>query len=280
MNTSVRLEAKALLSGHTAKLFFISFFSFLLRYATLSLLAVSVALYYKSALFSFFIKQYGNVTTYSVSTFIFLLTAFGLLLFISAIKSGERFAYLIRANGGSGGFRLLFKFMHPKNSLRCLVLYTKIHLLQGMWNIYFFLPTAICVLCIYYLKNIVFTIDFAFMILLAGATITFSAAVVMSKTNSLRYSAAPHYLFLNKALSSEEAIEKSLYFTDGFLLNGTVLDFSFTGWLLSCIFIIPAFYVVPFIKLAKTIYITEALLSPIMSKTEYPVNILGLSTHG
>lgn len=278
MNTSVRLEAKALLSGHTAKLFLISFFSFLSRYVVLAFFVFSIVLYYKSDLFSFFIKQYGNVITYSISTVVFSLLAFGLFLFISAIKSGERFAYLIRANGGSGSFRLLFKFMHPKNSLKCLVLYTKIHLLQAMWNIYFFLPTGICVLCIYYLKNIVFTIDFAFIILLAGAIITFSAAIVMSKTNKQRYSAAPHYLFLNKKLTPKEAIEKSLYFTDGFLLNGTVLDFSFTGWVLSCIFIIPVFYVVPFIKLAKTIYITEALLSPVMSKTEYPINILGLQS--
>ena len=77
----------------------------------------------------------------------------------------------------------------------------------------------------------------------------------------------------HKNASARESLNFSIAATDGHLNDSTVLYFSLIGWILSCVFIVPVFYTVPYIKLCNVAFMEECRHIPV-SKTDYAVNIL------
>ena len=91
-----------------------------------------------------------------------------------------------------------------------------------------------------------------------------------------RYNAAPYYVCLNNEASIKNAIEKSVEFTDGFLRESVLLESSFFAWFLSCGFVLPLVYVIPYFKISKALFVVESLSLKAYpeTKTNYAINFL------
>ena len=280
MNSCIRIEAKRLLSHNTPRFFFISLLSFIFRYGILTLSVLSVYLFYKSNFFSFLLSAYNSLLIYGSVSFLASVIIFLCFLFISGIRLGEYAVYFGKANGATGKFTTLFRFIGVSKSIKALWLFLRINTLKILWSICFFLPAAICGVCIYNLYKNDYTNQSTFFVLAVGLSIILALAFVMCRVLSLRLSASAYYICLHGSTSVSEAIKKSIRATDCFLSDGVVLEYSFIGWILSCIFIIPAFYAIPYIKLTKAVFITEAIFSQSASKSPYAVNYLSLAEAG
>lgn len=275
MSASARLRSDMLLSKSTARLFFISLFSFILRWGILSLNVTGLGIFIRSDFFDFLFKTYNDVLIITLSGLLFSALFIVSLIFISAVKLGEQFLYFTRAQGSKGRFLLLFKYLHPKKAVRAFTLYSELILLKLFWFIYFLLPFGICIGCIGYIYSLPPLPQGIYTVLWAGASLLLSLSIVMWKVSTLRYSAAPYYICLNHGISASRAIKKSIRFTDGNLAEGVLLEYSFTGWFLSCIFIIPILYVVPKFKLSKCVFITDTVFSSVPSEQgTYAVNYI------
>ena len=57
-------------------------------------------------------------------------------------------------------------------------------------------------------------------------------------------------------ISVKDAINKSTNNSDGFIRDGVYLKSSMLFWIISCIFILPVIYVIPFNKLSKAKFVT------------------------
>jgi hypothetical protein len=74
-------------------------------------------------------------------------------------------------------------------------------------------------------------------------------------------------------ISTSEALKKSIITSDGFIKEGAFFKAGLSPWALACLLVIPAFYVIPYIKLstAKFTTFSEGLrhsLPQIISATE------------
>ncbi len=272
MNSSIRLEAKGLLSHNIARLFSISFLSFILRYGVLVCCGYGFFSIYKSALFKFLESNYNYVLVWFIFSLFSVTLTFLILSFVSSIRLGELFAYFTRANGGNGRFIHLFKFLSPACSIKALVFFLRYTTTKLLWWLYFLFPGIICCVSGYFLYENTGINNTVSVILSTGFSIILAISFVVSKMCALRYSAAPYYICLNENTTINDAIKKSILLMDGFLSDGVLLEYSMAGWFLSCIFVLPLFYVVPYTKLVRCVYVTDVVFSKATSKAKYPIN--------
>lgn len=259
MNTKIRLQAKYLLSQNTFRLFAVSFFSFCIRLSLL-IFSVSGILFFINSLF---IKNltdlYGSLMVTVIYFLIYFIILFLISLFSAGIKSGEDFIYFTRSQGAKGSFTLLFKYLSPKKAFRALRFYAYVNFFKIIWLLYFSVPCAICTICDIYVYSYSASSSIH-LILSVSISLLLSLSLIMWRISVARYSAAAYYFCLNPKIKVKEAVRKSIRFTDGFLTESVLLEYSLIGWFLSCIFVIPVFYVVPYAKLCKRVFVSEMLL--------------------
>lgn len=281
MNNSVRLRSKYLLSQNTGRLFFASTLSFILRWCPFALSAWSFYYCLSSDIFKEILSGYNSTTILIVISIIFSVLFFLCGVSAAAIKTGEQFLYLTRAQGAKGSLKLLFKYLHPKKAFRAFRYCLTVNCLKLTWFVYFFTPVAICTGILFYVYNSAFRLNQIYLILSICCALLFAMSFVVWRICVFRYGAALYYLCLKPDMKVFDAIKKSIRYTDGFLTDGVLLEYSHCGWLLSCIFIIPLVYVVPYIKLTKGVFITENIFSQSPSYTStYSVNLLKLIPSG
>lgn len=276
INSAVRLKAKGLLSGNTVRLFLISTLSFILRWGYVFINVTELVRFIRSDLFSTLLSTYNNALIYTLTALIYLITFYLMISTVSAIRMGERFVYYTRAEGGKGRLRLLFSFMSIKKAFRALRLYLSLNGLKLLWFIYFILPSLLCGGCIMYLYVFGRLSLTVITTLVTGEALLFAISIVMWRVTTLRYDATVYYLCLQD-IPVRKAIKKSTLYTDGTLSEGVVLEYSFLGWILSCIFIIPLVYCIPYIKLCKATFVTEAVSRRASVRSTYAVNFLSVS---
>lgn len=279
MGGNVKLKSKVLIKGDTIRLFGVGLVSFALRWGTFILLLYSVAELLKSGIIDNYLENYGPMFVYTV---IFADLAFlgaVLVLFISAIRLGEQFLYFIKASGGRGRFLLLFHFCTFKRSIKAFVLYFRLFLFKFVWLIYYMFPCVLCYGLTAYLYFQESLLPAVFYILIAGSSLLFSYCLFMWRITSYRYSAAAYYISLKPHISVKEAIRKSICFTDGFLREYALEEGSFFGWLLSCVLIIPAIYVIPYFKVSKALFTVESISikNCMPYKSDYAITYLSLN---
>ena len=280
MNSEIRLKSKILLSCNTIRLFLIALTSIILRYGAISGVVLSLFTLHGSAFFKNMLLQYDDIFIYTAFVFLSVALFTVILIFSSAVKGGEAFIFFIRSQGSTGHLRLLFKYLHPKKAFTFFMLYLKINTLKIFWLVYFLLPFLFCSACSYYLYSSDHLSQTVYFILCSGASLLLAISLVMWRFAVLRYSAAPYYLCLNTQRGVNYVINKSIRFTDGFLAEGIVLEYSSLGWILSCIFIAPIVYVAPYLKLTKATYVSQAVFGNTPSvKTAYAVNFLKSGEH-
>ncbi len=260
MNTNIRLQSKYLLSKNNLRLFAVSFASFLLRWGRLLFTIVGMFFFLKSPLYEKLTSQYGVAEVSFVCVLIYTWFFFLTALVSAGVRMGEQFLFFTRAQGSKGSIRLLFKYAKPKAAFRALRFYIFVDFFKALWLMYFLLPCALCIACDVYVYNYFSVSPVIHTILAISISLLFSLSIVMWRTSVARYSAAPYYFCLNPSMKVRDAIKKSIRFTDGFLTESVLLEYSFLGWILSCVFLAPIFYVVPYLKLCKCVFVTQMLL--------------------
>ena len=281
MNNSVRLRSKYLLSQNTFRLFCASAISFILRWGFFSLAIFGLYFFLSGDLIKNALTQYNNVIVFTSVGIVFSLLFFIYLLSAAAIKAGEEFLFFTRAQGAKGYLKLLFRFFHPKKAFRFLSYYIAVNILKLSWFIYFFTPAGICLGSLFYVYNNAYFSKNIYMIISFCTTLFFALSFVVWRICIFRYGAAPYYLCLNPDTTVSEAIKKSIRFTDSFLTDGVLLEYSHLGWILSCIFVVPLIYVVPYIKLTQSVFIIENTFAQVPSYPRaYSVNLLNLISSG
>lgn len=281
MNSKVRLESKYLLSKSNARLFLVSFFGFFLRWGAVALLFAVAFIFAKSDFSEFLLSSYNKTAVYILLGSAFAVMILLCAVFTSAVKFGECFVYFLRAQRKKVRFRLLFKFLHPKKAFKTFRFYVASNFLKLLWLVYFMSPVGVCAGCLWYLHNISYLSPEVYTVLIFGTSLLLSISTAVWRIAVLRYSVAPFYLCLKPNLSVKEAFEKSIVTSDGFLTDGVLLEYSFAGWILSCVLIVPIFYVIPYVKLAESVFVTRTVFSQTQtSKSDYSVNYLKLISSG
>lgn len=276
MNSDVKIKSKTLLKGGTVRLFSLSLVSFILRRGTFALWLYCLVSLFKSGILDFYFENYNDASVYAVVIFDILFVSVILFLFICSLKLGEQFLYFIRASGGKGRSSLLLHFFTFKGSFRAFSLYMKLTALKIGWLLYFLFPCAVSYGITYYLYSRGSLLPIVFYILIIGSSVLLSFCVFMWRITFSRYNAAPYYVCLNPEITPEDAIKKSILFTDGVLRESVLLESSFFGWLLSCVTIVPLVYVIPYFKISKALFVVESLSLKAYPeiKTKYAINYL------
>ena len=278
MSGDVKIKSKAMIKDDTLRLFFISLLSFALRRGSFAIWLYCVVNLFKSGILNSYLERYNDGLVYSVVIFDALFVTAILFLFISALKLGEQFLYFIKASGGTGRAGLLFNFFTFEKSYRAFSLYLRLTILKLGWLLYFLLPCIASYSLTFFLYSQGSLLPIVYYIMLLGSSILLSFCLFMWRVAFFRYNAAPYYFCLNSSLSGKEAIKKSIKYTDGFLRESVLLDSSFFAWFLSCGFIIPFIYVIPYFKLSKALFVVESLSNKALPETKekYAINYIGL----
>jgi hypothetical protein len=274
MSGFIKVKAKELLLKNTIKLFFVSFVSFLLR----ALFLISVILLTHFSLVSntlqSLVHSYNSLIVYFFYSLIIVIAYLLLFLFISGIKLGENAIYYMQSKGGNAKFKYLFIFLRPSQSFRALYLNLKTTFLKSCWFIFFFLPPLMCLILTGYVFYNSFLYTAVFYTLIFGTIALFSISRFFYNCAVIRYSFSSYYLCTDLEISVNDAIHKSTERTDTFIKDGVLLKASFLPWILSCVFVFPLFYVVPFVKLSKAKYVTfsDALRKTLPQNAEMPLS--------
>lgn len=264
------------MKGNTLRLFFISLFSFVARRGTFAIWLYCIVNLFKSDILQSYLDNYNDALVYSVVFFDVVFVTAILFLFICALKMGEQFLYFIKASGGKGRTGLLFNFFTFEKSFRAFSLFLRLTILKSAWLLYFLLPCVVCYGLTFYLYSLGNLLLIVFYIMLAGASVLLSYCIFMWRVAFFRYNAAPYYVCLNRDTSPKEAIKKSISLTDGFLRESVLLESTFFGWFLSCVFLFPIAYVLPYFRISKALFVVESLSYQALSerKTSYAINFL------
>lgn len=256
MSGFIKIKAKELLLNNTMKLFFVSLVAFMLKLFSF----VAVLLFTHFSLISNFLQSfvatYNSFIVYFIYSLIVVIAYLVTFLFMSGLKLGESAIYFMQSKGSNAKFKYLFIFLRPSQSFRALYLYSKLFIFKFLWFFFFSSPALFCSALTLFLffktstyATVYYTLIFGIVILLSIARFFYNCAIN-------RYSYATFYLCTDLNISVNDAIEKSRENTDGFIKDSVFLKTSLLPWILCCIFIFPALYVIPFTKLSKARFIT------------------------
>jgi len=278
MSTNVKIKSKMLLNGDTLRLFFVSLFSFVLRRGTFALWFYCLVCFFRSGILDGYLNNYNDAFVYAIVSMDIVFVTAILFLFICALRLGEQFLYFIKASGGKGRFSLLFHFFTFAKSFKAFSLYMRLTALKIMWLGYFLFPGVVCYGITFYLYTNGSLLPIAFYTLIFGSSVLLAFCIFMWRVTAFRYNAAPYYVCLNRSITPKKAIEKSLYFTDGYLRESVLLESSFFGWFLSYGVVVPIVYVLPYFKISKALFVVESLSLKVYpeTKTSYAINFLRL----
>ncbi len=256
MSGFIKIKSKAMLLDNTLKLFFVTLVSFILKASAILCIFLSAHFILVSDIFQSFLVEYNSLFVYFIYSLFVIIAWFLLFMFISGLKTGEKAIYFMQSKGSNAKFKYLFIFLRPSQSFRSFCLYTKIFLLKLFWGLFIYLPPCFCLsLTIFlYFSTAIYTS--VFFTLIFGVAFLTSISRFYHNCISIRYSFAPYYICTDLNISVKDAINKSINNSDGFIKDGVYLKSSMIPWIISCIFILPVIYVIPFTKLTKAKYIT------------------------
>ncbi len=119
------------------------------------------------------------------------------------------------------------------------------------WSTLYLLPCAVMGgIFVYAVKNEDFNLNL-FITLFASTVILFFIGISFLYVTMKRYSMTDAVIFACKEKDSLKAIEKSIKIMEGNTLKYSLYCLSFLGWLLSCVLVLPVFYVLPYKTMAK-----------------------------
>ena len=123
--------------------------------------------------------------------------------------------------------------------------------LSVAWGAFYLLPCAVTTATLYYAIHLG---DYTFNVMLTlfvASAILFIIGISFLYVTLKRYSMCNFAIFTETNTDAIKIIEKSIALTEGNMVKYALYCVSFIGWLSSCVLIIPVFYVLPYVKMAK-----------------------------
>lgn len=240
----IKLNAKKRLVKNHFKCFLISSFP----YVTIVLLTVLnyyLYIFLKDAELDFngFISSYAVYVKASLFTLSVVLSF--IIWKIAQLYSEKNFF----SKNTKSNYRLSFR--QCVNSITVSVLK---FFLSIAWGGLYFSPCAVMVATLYYCIN---STDYTFNVMLTlfvASAILFVLGASFLYVTLKRYSMCNYVILAKTETDALKIIEKSIELIEGNMAKYTLYGLSFVGWMLSCLLIIPVFYVLPYIKMAKYSY--------------------------
>ncbi len=123
--------------------------------------------------------------------------------------------------------------------------------LSVAWGAFYLSPCAVTVATLYYsIHSGEYTFSVMLTLFVASA-ILFIIGISFIYVTLKRYSMCNFVIFTETNTDAIKVIEKSIALAEGNTVKYAFYCLSFSGWLLSCLLIIPVFYVLPYVKMAK-----------------------------
>lgn len=255
----IKLNAKKRLVKNHFKCFLVSVFP----YVTIFLLTVLnyyLYIFLKGADFGFnpYISSYALYIKASLYTLSLIISFF--LWKISQLVS-EKFFFSRNIKNKN---RLTFRKYITAITVSALKFF-----LSVAWSAVFYSPCAVMTVTLYYCIN---SGDYTFNVMVT----LFVASVLLMFIGSgflyitlKRYSMCNYVILSGTETDSLKVIEKSIKIMEGNTVKYTFYSLSFSGWILSCILIVPIIYVLPYVKMAKYSFL-KAVIKPV-TKEQKPV---------
>ncbi len=190
----------------------------------------------------------GNMLKTAAAIGVLCVLSFAALLFYSSLSVGEKAWYSGITDERKNYTRRLFFWFRPKNSFRALRFKVLLVTIKAMWAVVFFLPFAVLTWSIYYLSGSGGLELYLFISLSGGAILTAVCGAIFYFIAMQKYFIAEYLYSSDPRLKPLTAIRQSKNLLDGHILEIVCFKLSFTPWFLSCIFIAPAFYFLPYYK--------------------------------
>ena len=123
--------------------------------------------------------------------------------------------------------------------------------LSVAWSSFYLLPCAVTVVTLYYSIN---SRNYTFSVMLTlfvASAILFVIGISFIYVTLKRYSMCNFVIFTETNTDAIKVLEKSITLIENNTVRFAFYNFSFIGWILSCVLIIPLLYVLPYMKMAK-----------------------------
>ena len=141
MSGFIKVKAKELLLGNTAKLFLVSFTSSFLKLIFTVTVVLSTHFILVSKQLQVLVVRYDSFLVYFIYSLFTVCAYFVLALLVSGLKTGENAIYFMHSKGTKAKFKYLFIFLRPSQSFRSFLLYSKLFFLRIFWALFFYLPS-------------------------------------------------------------------------------------------------------------------------------------------
>lgn len=233
MNLSyIKLSAKRQLVGNNIKCFFAS----VLPIFTFS--ALTVSNYYLYRLLAKINMPYDVYLKPAVLTLSLIISFF---IYIVSKLISERYFYM--KSRKITAQRLNFRQCFTATVTAVLKFF-----LSVAWSAVYYFPSAIMLSALYIAENYSRNVRAA---LIASSAVLFLIGTAFLYVTLKRYSMCYAVILADREKDSLKIIEKSILLTDGNMVKYSAFSLSFLGWTVSCVFILPLFYVLPYRKMAQ-----------------------------
>ena len=246
MNMSyIKLKAKNRLVKNTLSCFAVSF----LPYATfilLSLLNYYLYMFLKNTSLAP-LSSYADVLRPSIFT---LSLVISFIIWRTARLITDRFFY-VKNHNPDVTFRQSVRGVTFRQFITVSMATVLKFFLSISWSVVYLLPCAIMGgIFVYAIKYEEFNRNL-FISLFASIVILFFIGISFLYVTMKRYTMTDAVIFACKEKDSLKAIEKSIKIMEGNTLKYSLYCLSFFGWVLSCVLVLPLFYVLPYKIMAK-----------------------------
>lgn len=139
--------------------------------------------------------------------------------------------------------------------------------LSVAWSAFYLLPCAVTVATLYYSVNSGGYTFNVMLTLFVASLILFVIGISYIYVTLKRYSTCNFVIFTETNIDAIKVIEKSINYMENNTVRFTFYKLSFVGWIFSCVLLVPIFYVLPYMKMAKYSFY-KAITNPKTKESE------------
>ena len=254
MNGLIKIEAKSLLLGKTAKCFLASFTVFLIEAALAAAAIFGIYALTEREFFKNFTEAVGgpgaNLTVIAALAVI----RFAVLVTIFALHLGEFAFYTEICENRKPDFSKLFSFCKPKKAFKAFRLYASIFALKTAWFLFFITPALLCAVSAFFTVYRDGIFNTPAYILVLAAVILAVIGTMFCYCITRRYGLCSYSAIKNPQLKNRDIIRQSVLLSDGALADGALFGFSMAGLRLLSPVPFSFVYALPYCKLAYARY--------------------------
>lgn len=244
---NLKLMAKRRMMRDNLRCFFISILPFL------TLCSLVIINYY----LPFFLKKTMVGTDNFLFVFLIILSAvISLCLWKSVCLIKEAF-FLMKSKYKKVKFFKIVRKITIKQYFTFIKASVLKTLLSVSWSTLYFAPSlVVALLLIYSYRNENYS-ENVYITLFASSIVLFVIGLLHLFVTLKRYSLCGAIILRDKEKNALNVIAESINLMENHCVEYSIYCASFSGWILSCIFVIPIFYVLPFVNMSKWCYLTH-----------------------